>query len=64
MVRHDLDVIDSVIGQTYADWELCLADASDSSHGNVGAIVNEYAKKDANFPLFGLCLKFHSGGGI
>ncbi len=41
------DMIDSVIGQTYADWELCLADASDSSHGNVGAIVKEYAKKDA-----------------
>lgn len=41
------DMIQSVIEQTYRNWELCLADASDAAHGNVEEIVREYAKKDS-----------------
>lgn len=37
------EMIDSVAYQTYRNWELCLADGSDSSHGYVG----EYCKKRA-----------------
>lgn len=40
------DMIESVIGQTYQNWELCLADASDGNHGNAGQIAGEYAAKD------------------
>ena len=40
------DMIDSVQNQTYKNWELCLADASDKEHSYVEDIVNEYAQKD------------------
>ncbi|MDR2546534.1 MAG: glycosyltransferase family 2 protein [Lachnospiraceae bacterium] len=40
-------MIDSVIAQTYLDWELCLADGSDEKHGKVGEICREYGKNDA-----------------
>ena len=32
--------------QTYANWELCMTDASDDQHENVGRICTEYAEKD------------------
>ncbi len=40
------DMIESVTGQTYQNWELCLADASDEAHANVAQIVEEYAAGD------------------
>ena len=40
------DMIDSVVAQTYAKWELCLADGSDAEHDYVGRICEEYASKD------------------
>lgn len=40
------EMIESVIAQTYSDWELCLADGSDSSHSFVGDICEKYASKD------------------
>ena len=40
------EMIDSVISQTYKDWELCLADGSDAEHEYVGNICLEYAKGD------------------
>lgn len=40
------EMIESVINQTYENWELCLADGSDADHGYVGEIANEYQKKD------------------
>ena len=40
-------MIESVIGQTYADWELCIADGSDESHPEVGGICREYAARDS-----------------
>ncbi len=40
------EMIDSVIGQTYENWELCIADASDrepvSGERSVGEIVRDY----------------------
>ncbi|MBO5372526.1 MAG: glycosyltransferase [Lachnospiraceae bacterium] len=41
------DMITSVTGQTYQNWELCLADASDDSHPQVADIVKEYADADS-----------------
>ena len=40
------EMIQSVIDQTYADWELCMADGSDKGHSDVGKICHVYAKKD------------------
>lgn len=41
------EMIDSVINQTYSNWELCLADGSDEAHAYVGDVVREYQQKDA-----------------
>lgn len=41
------DMITSVTEQTYQNWELCLADASDAGHPEVADIVREYADKDS-----------------
>ncbi|MBP5152403.1 MAG: glycosyltransferase, partial [Lachnospiraceae bacterium] len=40
------EMIESVTGQTYQNWELCLADGSDDAHGFVGEKCLEYAAKD------------------
>lgn len=40
------EMIDSVVNQTYENWELCLADGSDDKHSYVGDICKEYHKKD------------------
>ncbi len=40
------EMIDSVVNQTYTNWELCLADGSDDKHTYVGEICREYHKKD------------------
>lgn len=39
-------MIQSVINQTYSNWELCLADASDSSCGYVKEVCENFAEKD------------------
>ena len=39
------EMIDSVVNQTYQNWELCLADGSDKEHEYVGEICQEYIKK-------------------
>ena len=39
-------MIQSVLDQTYADWELCMADGSDAAHGDVQKICRAYARKD------------------
>ena len=41
------DMIESVIGQTYANWELCLADGSDDKHLYVSEMCKAYASKDS-----------------
>ena len=40
------EMIGSVTWQTYANWELCLADGSDDTHKEVGVICRELAEKD------------------
>ncbi len=40
------EMITSVQNQTYQNWELCLADGSDSEHGIVGERCQEYIAKD------------------
>lgn len=40
------EMIQSVIDQTYANWELCLADGSDNDHADVGKICLQYVKRD------------------
>ena len=40
------EMIESVQNQTYSNWELCLADGSDSAHAEVGEIVSGYINKD------------------
>lgn len=41
------EMIDSVISQTYGNWELCLADGSDGEHAYVGKVCKEYQDKDS-----------------
>ena len=41
------EMIDSVVAQTYQNWELCLADGSDQEHNEVGACCKEYCEKDS-----------------
>ena len=40
------EMIDSVLSQTYSNWELCMTDVSDSKHEYVERICLEYARKD------------------
>lgn len=39
------EMIDSLMWQTYENWELCLADGSDAEHAYVGEICKEYQQK-------------------
>ena len=39
------EMLDSVMNQTYGNWELCLADGSDAEHSYIGDICREYAKE-------------------
>lgn len=41
------DMIESVVQQTYPNWQLCLADGSDKAHAYVEQVVKEYADADA-----------------
>ena len=40
------EMIDSVLGQTYKNWELCLADGSDNEHSYIQSICMKYCKND------------------
>ena len=39
-------LLDSVLAQTCPNWQLCLADASDDAHAEVGELVRQYQAKD------------------
>ncbi|MDE7198238.1 MAG: glycosyltransferase, partial [Lachnospiraceae bacterium] len=41
--------IESVIDQTYENWELCLADGSDGEHAYVEDICREYMNRDKQY---------------
>lgn len=38
-------MLDSVMNQTYTNWELCLADGSDGDHSYVGEVCLEYKRQ-------------------
>ena len=40
------EMADSVLAQTYGNWELCLADGSDQDHERIRKICESYAQKD------------------
>lgn len=40
------EMIQSVLDQTYGNWELCMADGSDNQHADVEQICKAYAQKD------------------
>jgi len=40
------EMIESVLWQTYLNWELCLSDGSDNKHNNVMRICKKYAEND------------------
>jgi len=40
------EMIQSVLDQTYTNWELCMADGSDEKHRNVEKICRQYTRKD------------------
>lgn len=41
--------IDSVLAQTYENWELCLADGSDDDHAYVGQTCREYQERERRY---------------
>ncbi len=41
--------IDSVLAQTYENWELCLADGSDRGHEYIENVCREYIEKDREY---------------
>ena len=42
------EMIDSVVEQTYDNWELCLADGSDDNHSYVGDVCRQYIKDNVS----------------
>lgn len=40
-----IEMLDSVMNQTYQNWELCLADGSDEEHAYIGELCREYAER-------------------
>lgn len=43
--KFQIEMLDSVMNQTYANWELCLADGSDEKHRYIEEICREYAER-------------------
>ena len=40
------EMLDSVLAQSYRNWELCLADGSDEAHAYITPIIESYSEKD------------------
>lgn len=58
------DMLDSVINQTYGNWQLCLADGSDAAHAYVGEVVKAYQDRDENLGRRIRYRKLEKNGGI
>lgn len=43
--QFQIEMLNSVMDQTYENWELCLADGSDEAHAYIGELCKEYAAK-------------------
>lgn len=46
------ELIESVLSQTYSNWELVLGDASNKNTDAIAAVCNEYADRDARIKYF------------
>lgn len=58
---YQVQMLDSVMNQTYSNWELCLADGSDEAHGYIGEICREYAAKSGGRIVY---RRLEKNGGI
>ena len=56
-----IQMLDSVMNQTYQNWELCLADGSDQEHSYIGDICREYAERAEGRIIY---RKLEKNGGI
>ncbi len=56
-----IEMLDSVMNQTYQNWELCLADGSDDAHSYIGDICREYAERAGGRIVY---KKLEKNGGI
>jgi len=54
-------MLDSVMNQTYSNWELCLADGSDAEHSYIEEICKEYVEKSGGRVVY---KKLEKNGGI
>lgn len=59
--QFQVEMLDSVMNQTYQNWELCLADGSDEAHGYIGEICREYALKSGGRIVY---KRLEKNGGI
>ncbi len=59
--EYQTEMLDSVMNQTYQNWELCLADGSDEAHQDIGQICMQYAEKSGGRILY---RKLEKNGGI
>ena len=46
-IKYLVEMIESVVAQTYGGWELCLADGSDKEHKDVEKTCLKYAARDS-----------------
>lgn len=51
-------MLDSVINQTYSNWEFCINNCSDAEHGSVQELLDQYRIKDVRIKI----LKNHNQG--
>lgn len=56
-----IEMLESVMNQTYQNWELCLADGSDDEHSYMGEICREYAERAGGRIVY---KKLEKNGGI
>ena len=56
-----IEMLESVLNQTYQNWELCLADGSDAEHSYIGDICKEYAAESDGRIVY---RKLEKNGGI
>ena len=59
-INYLVELLYSLQKQTYSNWEICFADASDEQHSNVGKVCAKWIKNDSRIKY----LKLKENGGI
>ena len=59
--KYQTQMLDSVMNQTYENWELCLADGSDDDHAYIGEICRQYVESSGGRVVY---QKLEKNGGI